>query len=82
MYSIAKPSANKPMILTHSSYWLEKNQPQQNEKLKAEERKSDTSTSSDKSQGDAGKDSGPKTEVVEVRVQLFMRNMFLMYSIF
>ncbi|XP_023716057.1 uncharacterized protein LOC111869078 isoform X4 [Cryptotermes secundus] len=65
MYSIAKPSENKPMILTHSSYWLEKNQPQQNEKLKADERKYDKSTSSDKSQGDAGKDNGTKTEVVE-----------------
>lgn len=77
-YSIAKPSENKPMILTHSSYWLEKNQPQQNEKLKADERKNDKSTSSDKSQGDAGKDNGTKTEVVEVRRQLLLRNMFLL----
>jgi hypothetical protein len=70
------------MILTHSSYWLEKNQPQQNEKLKADERKSDTSMSPDKSQGDAEKDNGPKTEAVEVRRQLFVRNVFLMYSTF
>jgi hypothetical protein len=58
------------MILTHSSYWLEKKRLQQSEKLKVDERKSDASASSDKSQGDAGKDNGTKTEAVEVRREM------------
>lgn len=70
-YSVAKPSENKPMILTHSSYWLERNQTQQSEKVKAVEKKSEINTSSDKSHGDTGKDTGTKTDGTEVRRQIY-----------
>jgi hypothetical protein len=58
------------MILTHSSYWLERNQAQQNEKLKADEKKNETS---DKSPGDAGKENETKTELAEVRAGICFR---------
>jgi len=65
-YSIARPTDNKPMVLTHSSYWLERNKVRQSENLKAVEKKSDTNTLSDKSHGDPEKDSGAKTDGTEV----------------
>jgi hypothetical protein len=65
-YSVAKPADNKPMVLTHSSYWLERNKVQQSENMKAVEKKSDTNTSSVKSHGDPGKDTDAKTEGIEV----------------
>ncbi|PSN44286.1 hypothetical protein C0J52_12964, partial [Blattella germanica] len=40
-YTIAKPPENKPMVLTHSSYWVERSRAQQIEKAKASEKKSD-----------------------------------------
>lgn len=64
-YSIAKPTDNKPMVLTHSSYWLERNKVQRSENVTVE-RKSDTNTLSDKSHGDPGKDTGARTEGTEV----------------
>lgn len=66
-YTIARPSENKPMILTHSSYWLERNEVQHSEKLKAE-----------KPHGDTGKDTGTKTEGTEVRRWIYCnRNVSL-----
>jgi hypothetical protein len=80
-YSIAKPTDNKPMVLTHSSYWLERNKAQQSENLKAVDKKSDTNTLSDKSHGDPGKDSGAKTEGTEVSRCMYFKEYLtgLMY---
>ncbi|XP_069704181.1 zinc finger protein 40 isoform X2 [Periplaneta americana] len=61
-YTVAKPTEHKPMILTHSSYWLEKSQSQQCEKLKTAEKKNDANAVAEKSHTDTGKDTGTKTE--------------------
>jgi hypothetical protein len=53
------------MILTHSSYWLERNQVQHSEKLKADKQ-------------DTGKDTATKTEGTEVRRLIYCnRNVSL-----
>ena len=55
-FTVARPSESKPMVLTHSSYWLDKNVSQHLEKLKKSEC------------GDSGKDSGTMAEGTEVDI--------------
>ena len=50
-YAVARPSDSKPMVLTHSSYWLEKNRVQQLDKLKGNDTSSGAGDSNTKTEG-------------------------------